>query len=208
MSNYEKKLLLKRDGFAANKIQVIPNGIDIQEFQYLKKEKTNQKIILFVGRLEKYKGIEFLIRSLVEMDSDIFLEVVGTGPYKKSLLCLIKKLGIDKKVVFYQNLPRKKLVQKYVNADLFVLLSKHEAFSISVAEALACKTPCIVTNASALTDWVDNKNCFGLDNPADITATANLIKRVIGREIDSVPLVGWDNVVSLLANIYADLCYL
>jgi glycosyltransferase involved in cell wall biosynthesis len=91
----------------------------------------------------------------------------------------------------------------YARASVFVLLSKHEAFSIVVAESLASKTPCIVTNASALTEWVDNKNCFGIDYPVSSDKLAELINRAIGHSVGDLKLWDWDMVVADLKQIYA-----
>ena len=83
-----------------------------------------------------------------------------------------------------------------------MLLSKYEVFSIAVAEALASKTPCIVANTSALTEWVDNRNCFGINYPISSSQLAELINKVIGKKIGEVKLWPWEQVVEETLRIY------
>jgi glycosyltransferase involved in cell wall biosynthesis len=203
VSNYEKDLVIKQFKVSEGKIVVIPNGINLEEFKGLEKRNKNYRAILYVGRLEKYKGVHYLINVLQKLDQGIILEIVGKGPYGKSLTNLVKKLDVEDRVRFLQELPRNVLLQEYADADLFVSLSKHEAFGICVAEALASKTPCIVGNTSALKEWIDNKNCFGIDYPIDVCELAELINEVVGREVTQVKLLDWDEIVQKLEKIYS-----
>jgi len=205
VSNYEKDLVMQRFKIDEEKVVVIPNGINLEEFKNLKKKRKcgDCKTILYVGRLEKYKGVQYLIKALPELDN-VVLEIVGKGPYKQSLVRLTRKLGLENKVRFYQDLAKEELLQKYVDADLFVLLSEHEAFGISVAEALASRTPCIVANTSALMEWVDNENCFGINYPIDLDELVELIKRVINIRVKDLRLPTWDEVNNKIYEVYRD----
>jgi glycosyltransferase involved in cell wall biosynthesis len=202
VSNFEKSLLIEDFQIAEAEIEVIPNGITRHEFTSLKKEAKEYKTILCTGRLEEYKGIQHGVRALPLLNLNTRLEIVGQGPYKKKLLRLATKLGVANRIEFYQDLPRKELLDRYADADLFIMLSRHEAFSIAVAEALAAKTPCIVANTSALKEWVDNENCFGIDYPVEIKELAQLINKVMGKKIGHVKLWDWDQVVTELVKIY------
>jgi len=206
VTNFEKDLIMKKFRVDGKKVEVIPNGIDPKEFEGLKRERRDcYKIILYVGRLEKYKGVDYLIKALPKLDKNIRLEIIGKGPHKRSLLRLVNKLGVVDRVRFYQDLSREALLQKYAKADLFALLSKYEAFGISVAEALASGIPCIVANTSALREWVDNKNCFGIDYPVSVEKLAYIINKVIGKTVRGVKLPTWDETVEKLARVYESL---
>ena len=85
---------------------------------------------------------------------------------------------------------------------MLVLLSKYEAYGLVVAEALACKTPCIVANTSALSEWIDNRNVFGIDYPICIKKLVNLIKEVSGVSVEGVNLLTWDVAVKKLKRVY------
>jgi len=138
----------------------------------------------------------------IHRDEKVHLEIVGKGPYKNELLQLAESFQVMHRVHFYQDLERNVLIEKYINADLFVLLSKYEGFGIVVAEALASGTPCIVANKSALTQWVDDKNCFGVDYPVDIESLASLITQVIGKKVSKIDLWDWDDVAKHLELLY------
>jgi glycosyltransferase involved in cell wall biosynthesis len=206
VSDYEKRLLMEDFKVEPDRITVIPNGINRNEFRDIKKRAgkgpDEKLIILSVARLEKFKGIQFAISALPLLDERIHLEIVGKGPYKDGLLQLCERLGVTHRVHFYQDLERSVLLEKYLNADLFLLLSKYEGFGIVVAEALASGTPCIVANRSALTQWVDGKNCFGIDYPVNIGSLASLITEVIGQKVSKVDLWDWDDVTKHLELLY------
>ncbi|MGB9959772.1 MAG: glycosyltransferase family 4 protein [Candidatus Bathyarchaeales archaeon] len=205
VSEYEKSLVIKSFKVNEDKIIVIPNGVNLDEFRCLKKTAKNWKIILCVSRLEKYKGVQYLIEVLPLLENDVILEIVGKGPYQKTLVKLAKKLGVNERVKFFRDLPRSKLLQMYANADVFVLLSKFEAYGLSIAEALCAGIPCIVAKTSALTEWVDGENCFGINYPIELKVLANLIDKVVGKSVNKLALLDWDEVTNRLTRLYLDL---
>jgi len=110
---------------------------------------------------------------------------------------------VKNRVSFYGGgLSREEILQKYGDAGLFVLLSKHESYAISVAEALASGIPCIVAKTSALTEWVDDKNCFGINYPIDIDELVALINHTVGKTADGTKLFDWDDITEELMKTY------
>jgi glycosyltransferase involved in cell wall biosynthesis len=204
LSNYEKDLLIEDFQIEGHKIAVIPNGVNLKEFRGLEKKEREHQTILCVARLEEFKGVQYAIEALPLLKESVRLEIVGKGPYKARLIGLAKKLGVAHRIDFYQDLRGRELINRYVNADLFMLLSRYESFGITVTEALASKTPCIVANTSALKEWVDNKNCFGIDYPISSGQLARLINRVIGKKIVDVKLWQWEQVVKETLGIYQE----
>ncbi|AAB90623.1 MULTISPECIES: glycosyltransferase family 4 protein [Archaeoglobus] len=207
VSNYEKNLVLKNFKVAEDRTYVIPNGINLDEFKDIEKIKRNKeswkKTILYVGRVEKYKGLDYVVKSLKHLPDNFTLEVVGKGSYKSKIVEMAKKLDVIDRIRFYQDLSRKELIDRYAKADVLVLLSKHEAYGIVVAEALAAKTPCIVANTSALSEWIDNKNVFGIDYPINVSELARLIERVSNVKAGDMKLLDWDDVNERLIRIYS-----
>jgi len=207
VSEYEKELVLNNFDVDRFKIYVIPNGIDLDEFKNIdeikKYKNLNEKIILYVGRLEKYKGVEYIVKALSKLNDEFTLEIVGTGPYKRNIVRLANRLGVLHRVQFFKSLSRRELIEKYAKADVLVLLSKYEAYGLVVAEALAAETPCIVASEAALREWVDDRNVFGVSYPPDIDKLARLIEEVAGKKIGRRKKVkSWDNVVEKLKIIY------
>lgn len=210
VSEFEKTLLADYFGLAKNKISVIPNGVNFKEYEGLKKENRDFKSILYVGSLLSFKGVHYLIEVLPKLPDNIILEIVGNGPLKPFLENRARQLHVYSRVKFYENLPRKELLQKFVNADVFVILSRYEAYSIVVAEALTAGTPCIVAKTSALTEWIDDVACFGAPYPINLKELLDKIKYVIknnncnnklGHRI-SDKILDWEMVVKKLENIY------
>jgi glycosyltransferase involved in cell wall biosynthesis len=210
VSEFEKRLLCSYFKIDANKVVVIPNGIDLSEFAGLKRRRRGFRSILYVGRLESYKGVQYLVEVLPKLPDDVVLEIVGNGSLRGYLEARAKELNVADRVFFFHGLSRRELLQKYVDADVFILLSEREAYSLAVAEALAAGTPCIVAKASALSEWVDDESCFGVEFPIRLDKLAELIDTVLdcgvsGKTMKSLvwtKILDWDEVIQRLEEVY------
>lgn len=216
VSEYEKKLV-ESDFRVAGKTVKIPNGINLKEFEHLRtrqkdasmekkkkkesageKKSGKEKILLYVGRLEEYKGVQYIIQSLPVLQG-FRLRVIGKGPYEAELRSVAKNLGVDGRVEWLKDLSRKELLECYADADVFLMLSSHEAYGITVAEALAAGTPCVVAKGSALEEFVDGKNCVGIESPVTGEKVIKVLQKleIIKEERHSERLkriVDWDEV--------------
>lgn len=209
-SEYEKKLLSRYFNIKSADIVVIPRGINFSEFKGVKKQKRDFRSVLFVGSLVDYKGPRYVVEALPKLGDEVILEIVGKGPLRNHLEQLAKKLKVENRVKFYQNLPRRELLQMYANADVFVLPSRFEAFSKVVAEALALETPSIVAKSSALKEWIDNKSCFGISYPINVNELSNRINTVLEKGVNKSAIkkwigkkiIDWSDVVSKLEVLY------
>jgi glycosyltransferase involved in cell wall biosynthesis len=212
VSEHEMKSILRQFKVDYNKIVLIPNGVDLGSFSNIQRQNHGFKSVIYVGCLRVYKGVHYLVEVLPKLEKNVVLEIVGDGPLKPYLEKRAKELNIYERVKFYKNLERLELLQKYIDADVLVLLSTHEAYSLVVAEALTAGTPCIVANASALSEWIDEETCFGIDFPISINALAKLIRKVIsigkikqktGKWLYT-KILDWDEVVQRLEKLYFD----
>lgn len=158
-------------------LQVVSNGIDLELFnkknngEYLAdKYKLPRKLnLLFVGRIDKEKNIDVLIKAaaLIKDQIDFHITIVGQGKEKTNLKKLAANLGIMSRITFTGFLPEKDLPNMYTTADIFVMPSIAELQSLVTMEAMASSLPVIAANAVALPHLVhDNKNGF-LFNPGD-----------------------------------------
>lgn len=144
--------------------------------------KLNQAgpTILFVGKLRKYKGVEYLIRAVQHLP-EVQLRVVGNGEELSNLRQLTKKLGIDSRVTFLVDVPNEHLPDEYKNADLFVLpsIDASEAFAIVQAEAMSYGLPVINTDLPSSVPFVSLNGVTGITvPPSDPVALAVAIKRL------------------------------
>jgi glycosyltransferase involved in cell wall biosynthesis len=118
---------------------------------------TNKKIILYVGRLIEIKGLIYLINAfnnLKAKNMDVGLVIVGDGLLKSELLL---KYGHIKDIYFIGHKQEKDIPIYYQIADVFVLPSYYEIFSIAISEAMASKLPIITTeNVGASSDLIKN----------------------------------------------------
>lgn len=209
VSDYEKTLL-SEDFDVSAKIMKIPNGINLSEFQSLKpRQKTStEKTLLYVGRLEEYKGVQHIIQCLPELPG-FKLIIVGKGPYESRLRELADSLGVSGRIEWLKDVSRDELLQCYASADVFLMLSKHEAYGITVAEALAAGTPCVVAKGSALDEFVDGEMCIGLIDSSNIRALSLEIRKMLALRSNSgynkskkYVILGWDQIAEKIGKIY------
>ena len=141
------------------KVKLIPNGVDIEQFRpnidgnRIREEyKLHQdsKIVLFTGRIDSYKGCDYLVRAFGLIANELpqaHLLFVGTGPLMEKMKMLSKDLNIAPKVIFAGYVPDKDLPYYYAACDVFTLpsISSLEGFGIVQLEAMACGKPVITT---------------------------------------------------------------
>lgn len=184
------KSLRCRDAWLpAHKIEVIPNGIDIQCLDRYYKNPVNRGslclthnhfVIGSVGRFVPIKNYGFLIEQFAVLCvryTHIHLILIGTGPQESELRAKINKLGIRDRVTLIIDRPA---LPYYPLFDCFVLTSHKEGISIALLEAMACALPCVVTNAED-EHAVLQSGINGLVGPADSSEVfLDLLTRLIG----------------------------
>jgi 1,2-diacylglycerol 3-alpha-glucosyltransferase len=163
--------LLKNAGFSKD-VMPISCGIDLERFKptndglYLKRifaVPNNKPVLLYVGRLDKEKRIDIILRALPDIlrVTSVHLVLAGIGKEKQKLEELTEKLGIQKAVTFTGFVPDKDLQNIYRIADLFVIAGIAELQSIVTMEAMASGLPVVAVNAMALPELVhDGENGY------------------------------------------------
>ncbi|WP_440998694.1 glycosyltransferase family 4 protein [Fodinibius sp. SL11] len=161
--------LLKSEGVADEKINVVNNGTDPQFFsprdtQNLAEKLgvTDKKVIFSVCRLVPRKGMDLVLRSLKEIvkkDSNVIYLVGGSGPDATRLKELCSLFDLQDHVKFLGRLPEAELPHYYSLADVFVMPAKNdppdvEGFGIVFLEANACETPVIGSKTGGIPDAI------------------------------------------------------
>ena len=170
-----------------NKCRVVPFGIDFNALSMgIKQEKIDKiknkygAFVLFVGRLNYYKGLQYLIEAV--KDIGINLVIIGEGSQEEALKKIVSELGTQEKVYFLPFQKREDLINFYQAAEVFALPSifRSEAFGIVLIEAMACATPLVSTELGTGTSWVnqDGKTGFVVP-PKDSNALKIAIKQII-----------------------------
>ncbi len=181
-------------GIPLSRITVIPNGVDTRVFnsiprgdaRVLLKLAPSDKIILFVGRLEEEKGVEYLIRAV----ADIFrtnempmlkLYIAGEGVLRKELETLAFDCGCSQRIIFVGAIQHAD-VPKWLNAaDVFCLPSIREGMPNVILESIACGTPVVASRVGGIPEIVDDASGL-LVPPGDTQALSEALQSLLLRE--------------------------
>jgi glycosyltransferase involved in cell wall biosynthesis len=210
-SEYTKQILLEDFDISLEKVEIIPHGVDKLEISQNKpKQATDTSIsLLYVGVLTEKKCVNHIIQAVSEVKSQsrrVHLTIIGQGDREHELRELAEALDVESSVSWHQPLFGEELYRKFREADIFLILSRDESYGIVVAEALAAGTPCIVTKTTALTEFVTEPGCFGVDYPPDPKEVADLIIKIHDEEIKVGPFSDkirtWDKVAVDYEKLY------
>ena len=154
------KELIKEYGLNPDEITIIGNGVD-EKFFYPKQkleDKNNDRYILFVGRLDRDKGLFDIIESgkhLNDKKSNVYFKIVGEGRDLNILKKKTKILGLQDKIEFLGQIKKDRLLTLYQNATAFILPSYHEGLPTVLLEAMSCGIPIIATNVRGIRDVIN-----------------------------------------------------
>jgi len=179
----------------AQKISVVPLGIDIDGFNPARYSKSNARaffklpdkalLVGVVGRLDPQKGQEIVLRAIPSVGRKLprahFVlagdETAGERGYKAHLQTVCRQLGIEKRVTF---LPFTEDVPRLLAAlDVFVLPSFSETYGLVIIEAMAMQRPVIATNAGGVPEIVAGDKTGLLVEPRDVASTSNALIRLL-----------------------------
>jgi len=216
VSNANRIDLIKA-GVPKRKIVIIPNAVRTETFHNHKNITTvDNPTILYVGRISRDKGIQYLIKVVPQILKDFpaakFVVVGQDYGYLDALIHLAEKLKVSQSLFFTGPLSDKELVEAYSSADLFVLPSELEAFGIVLIEAMSAGVPVIASNCGGMPCVVQdgvNGFLFNVGDVKDLTvkikkvlSNKNLSKKLVenGRKTARKYMVG--NVVEQLEKLY------
>lgn len=166
-SNYMKNHVQGLFGLPFDKINVIPNGINLTNFNGVDRDydfrrqyaMDNEKIILYVGRLVYEKGVQHLISAMpkiLENYHDAKLIIAGKGGMLDELKGQAEAMGLSNKVYFTGYLNSKQVQKMYKCADVAVFPSTYEPFGIVALEAMLAGVPTVVSDIGGLNEIVDH----------------------------------------------------
>jgi glycosyltransferase involved in cell wall biosynthesis len=170
-----------------DRCHVIPYGIDTIQFEHCDPDavsgiraRLGERLVVSVGRLVYYKGLEYLIRAMADVRGK--LVIVGDGPLRGKLERLTAQLGLAEKVIFAGVIDNADLLSYYHAAALFVLASvaRSEAFGLVQIEAMAAGLPVVNTSLDSGVPFVSVHEETGLTvPPAEPQALASAINRLL-----------------------------
>lgn len=168
-------------------IHVIPNGVDVDRFQPVKREEDRPRdkniVVLVVARLIEIKGIQNLLTALSllpePLRQKIDLQVCGTGPYEADLRRQADRLGNTAQVHFAGLLPYEQIPVRLQEADIFVLPSLQEGLPLSLLEAMASGLPVVASVVGGIPSVVRDGENGLLVAPGDVTGLRDALVRLL-----------------------------
>lgn len=174
---------LVRRGVRANRIRVIPPGIDHDRYgPDPSAPRAPAPTLLYVGRLKRYKNIETAIEALARLRRDVpdaRMEIVGAGDHEGPLRQRAAELGLTAAIEFTGRISEKEKIARLRRATALVYPSPKEGWGLSVIEANACGTPAIASNSPGLRDAVADGLSGLLVPHGDPGALAEAARRII-----------------------------
>jgi teichuronic acid biosynthesis glycosyltransferase TuaC len=223
VSSSLRRVLVQGHGMEAEKVTVIPNGVDVARFAPAPRSEARARLglhaegakLLYVGAIAESKGIAYLLRAIHRLRHTsawpLELILVGEGEYERAARALVAQLGIADAVTFAGKRPNDE-IPLWMNAtDLLVLPSLSEGFGVVLVEAMACGKPVVATTCGGPEDIVTPQTGI-LVPPADNAALSEALLEVLAdgerfhpqaiRE-HALDTYGYDRVTSRIMEVYA-----
>lgn len=209
---------LKKIGIPKGKIAYLPDGFSSKYFHPMKKSVCRKSLrlgrgtyIIYVGRLSKVKGIEYLIESMSLLKSDATLLIAGTGSMEEYLIKMAREKRVNAK--FLSDIDNKKLPVFYNAADICVFPSVSEGFGMVVIEAMACGRPVIGTTEHEKSGVINNSRALISDIKSSESLLNNinlllkdrkLSEKLAKQGLDFSKNFEWEGIINRLEDIYME----
>lgn len=180
--------------------------------------QSDRVVVLAVGRLEPYKSVDAIVAALPLLPATLRLVAVGEGPARPMLESLARSLGVADRVELVGRVSDEVLATQYASAAVFVSLSRHESFGLSVVEAAAAGCPVVASDIAALREVArfvppGRIRYVPLDASPAALAGAVMAQLALGRVARIEPsrqptgwaLPTWEGVVDRMVGLYDSL---
>jgi rhamnosyl/mannosyltransferase len=215
LSEPQKKFIALKYGLPLGSIVVVPNGV---AETYFVGKKTHLDAVdtvphlLFVGRLAAQKNLSLLIEAIAQMQTKVFLDIVGEGELRKDIEALILKHQLQN-VQLHGKKIGKELLEIYQSADIFVLPSLKEGFSLSMLEALAAGLPIVASDSPEMRSilgecgvLIQNPTATNYARALDATlSNKDTIQKLGALSIQKARSYSWENVLGSIEGIYREI---
>lgn len=208
VSDFEAEQFRRALGVDAERVVVIPNGIDLSDGPDGARDR-DPALILSVGRLERYKGHDRLVRALRHVRQELpsaRLRILGDGPDAARLGRLAERSGVAGAVAIGA-LPREEMRAALQEASVVALLSEYESHGLGVHEALLFGCRIVTLDSSALGELRDVSQALVVSAEASdrVVADALLAQLRAGPVTDPPPTAStWDDCAGRLAELYRE----
>jgi glycosyltransferase involved in cell wall biosynthesis len=163
------------------KIDVIPNGVDLERFSPVQTASQSEDIrLLTVGRLSVTKRVEILIDAvdiLNRQDCKILFRIAGGGQMKHKLQQIVNEKNLNNIIELTGRIDAERMPQLYRQSDIFISASKLEGMSNAMLEAMACGLPIVTTRCEGVEELIGENGLVIED--ADAEQIAEVLKKLI-----------------------------
>lgn len=179
---------LARRGVDPRRISVVRCGLTQEDYEVtVPPEERRDPVIVFLGRLRRYKGAQHAIRALPRVLARVpeaKLLIAGDGPYRSELEALARALGVSERVTFLGAVSQRDKVAALNQAQVAVAPSPKEGWGLTVIEANACGTPVVASRSPGLIESVRDGETGILVPHGDEAALADgLIRLLTDRDL-------------------------
>jgi glycosyltransferase involved in cell wall biosynthesis len=209
VSRFEAEHFSEHLAIPLERFKVIGNGAQMPVPRVKRGSSASGRLILSVGRLERYKGHHRVIEALPEVLKhlpDVRLRVAGDGPYEDELRALVRRLQLEDKVEIGKIPPsqRDMMADVMSEAALVTLISEYEAHPVAVMEAVSLGTPVLTTDTSGFIELAEAGLVHAVPLKASTSALAEAIVRGVNAPARAVALSlpNWEDCTSELLLTY------
>lgn len=174
-------------GVSRDRMRLVPVGVDPALFRPLENvERTPGRLITTASADVALKGLSYLLEAMAKLrvDRDVTLTIIGKPKPGKSMR-LIEELGLKEHIEFVSGVPDERIVELYAEAEMAVVPSLYEGFSLPAIEAMCSGTPVVATDGGALPEVTGVDGETTLRCPA---GDADALAAAIARGLDSKEL--------------------
>ena len=227
-SPHERDAMARLYAADANKITLVPCGVDLEVFRPLNQKTVRsslglngEKILLYVGRVEPIKGLDLLVETAAQMDSEdgVRMIVVGADVNGDREMDRVRQLAREKdledKIDFVGQVDHDDLPLYYNAADVCVVPSYYESFGLVALESMACGTPVVATRVGGLstiihhgrTGYLKSWRCpEAFANSVEMIISSNGLQQSMGEAARKrAEGMGWDNAAAMMSVEYSAL---
>ena len=225
-SPHERDAMSRLYGADASKVSLVPCGVDLSVFRPLDQKTVRnrlglngEKILLYVGRIEPLKGLDLLVETAAQMDTEEGVRMIVVGADVNGnreidrVKLLAKERNLEDQIEFVGQVNHTDLPRYYNAADVCVVPSYYESFGLVALESMACGTPVVAARVGGLSTIIQHGRTGYLKPWRCPDAFANSVEMIISNDGLQQSMgaaarkraegMGWDNVASLMWDEYA-----
>ena len=225
-SPHERDAMTRLYDADPGKVSLVPCGVDLSVFCPSDQEAARnqlglngEKILLYVGRVEPLKGLDLLVETAAQMDSEdgVRMMVVGAdvdgGQEMDRVKQLARERDLEGQIDFVGQVDHMDLPLYYNAADVCVVPSYYESFGLVALESMACGTPVVATRVGGLSTIIQHGRTGYLKawrcpdafaNSVEMLISSVGLKQSMGEAArQRAEAMGWDNVAAMMWREYA-----